>query len=614
MKKLTISEFKKNVFNTISTISNISSFDINNLKEIQSDLVDANYELDSLKEAIFFKKEKFKGKLNEQKEQILDGLCKELKKALKNVQIKEINNTSNIIRRKKDMVELERLENVLRYMNNIGESNPEILESLFTSEEIDDWILLADIIYSELNFGSEDKSIYLNYSKKLEDKISDIFRNAISKNEINLCKSCYEILNALDKQEVLMDLFLLSKELLTTEINVHPLLIETINLSPTKMPDTAFNVFLQSLLKLIEDNSIYIHRIFGEPTDYMISKIFKTSISINLENFLNVGNPAIFLICLKSAYSSLNSFVESLRCMFPRISVAGNAFDIFTPFLYRALLKEVQLFDDILNIFISGTKSLNTYTINGCKIEKTNDYVKIYQHMLVLVDSFLCRKALFYSAENEVEIMMIFAKKLTLIIGKIVSSDCNEISMMRDLVRLYMLNRKILGDKNILFDVFNDKLEDATKDIFNLMVETNKKAIKNIIVSMNFNNYKDPEKLISYLRDMATKIKGFGEKNFHSMLQKSTSSLFSHLYTQILDKCADETTSNNALKLLDSLSRYFSLNAYSLADHNISHLKLICKLIGANERDFKNLLGKEKVSLNEREIQEIVRIKEQKSA
>lgn len=611
MKKLTITEFKKSVFNTASTINHVSNFDVNNLKETRSDLVDANYELDSLKEAIFFKKEKFRGKLNDQKQQILDELCKELKNTLRDIQLKEISNTSVIVRRKKDLVEFERLENVLRYVNDIGESKPEVLEALFSSEDTEDWILLADIIYSELNFGSGDRSVFLNYSKKLEDKISDIFRNAISKNEINLCRSCQEILVALDKQEVLVDIFLLSRGLLTTEINVHPPLIENINLSIMKISSTTFDAFLQNILKLLEENSVYIQRIFGEPTDYMISKIFKTSISINLENFLNVGNPAIFLACLQSAYSSLNSFSESLKSIFPRISTIGSMFDTFTPFLYRALLKEAQLFDEILNMFLAGTKSLSTYVINGSKVEKSDDYVRIYQNMLVLVDSFLDRKKLFYTNENEVEIMMIFAKKLTLVIGKIISSDKDEIDMLDDLTKPYMLNRKVLGEKNHLFNIFNSKLEATIKETFNLMVDTSKKTIKDQILNMDFDDQKDTEKLILYLKNMSANTKRFGEKNLQIMLQKIVSVIFPALYAQILSKCSDEIKANNVLRLLDGLSGYFSLSMCSFAEPDILHLKLVCRLIVANRNDFENLLNKAKVSLNEREIHEIVKIRNQ---
>ncbi|ELA42796.1 uncharacterized protein VICG_00111 [Vittaforma corneae ATCC 50505] len=107
MRKITIADFKGDAFNPMTVIECISEFDIRNTEKALSEISDGNFELDSLKEAIFFKKEKMKQSLSEQKEQMLDELCKELKHTLNDIELQEPTNASEILQERGELVQLK---------------------------------------------------------------------------------------------------------------------------------------------------------------------------------------------------------------------------------------------------------------------------------------------------------------------------------------------------------------------------------------------------------------------------------------------------------------------------------------------------------------------------
>ncbi len=181
---------------------------------------------------------------------------------------------------------------------------------------------------------------------------------------------------------------------------VHPPIMSKISSGAKISDENTFILFLKETEKILTENYDFICLIFGhndEYIDYILSKIYRTLISINLGNFLNVSNPPIFLICFQSRYEAVDSFEKSISCLFQKFDYRSCAIDIFTGFLFTAALKEKQIFDEIMEIFMNGAKGINSYTISSSKVEKSNDYMFIYQKMLIIIEAYLNRAECLYS-------------------------------------------------------------------------------------------------------------------------------------------------------------------------------------------------------------------------
>lgn len=617
MRKATISDFKGASFNPSTIIESASEYNLEEPVKTLDEISNTCFELESLNEAIFFKKEKMKLSLNEQKEQMLNDLCRELKTALNEIDIKEHSRTTEILARRKELMELRTLSKIMKYSLSIEKSELQILESLFKSEDADDWLLLAETVQVQINYGTGDKSNFLIFSKKLEEKITDIFQNALENDNISMCKSCFEILTIIDKQFALIDVFLFSTGLLNTNINVYPKPITSIDLTIDVLKDTTFDQLLKDIIKTLEDKYMVICQVFGlsdEYTEYIYSRITKTLISMNLGNFLNVTNPAIFLLCLQTAYSNMISFGNIIKTLFPKVDFELSLTEIFNQFIYKATIKEIQLFDEILEIYISGAKSLNNYSIDCIKVAKSSNYVRIYENMFILIDSFLNRKELFYTDENEVEVLTFCSKKLCLLVDKVISSEKDEWNAFHSLFSMYLLNKKFLGDKFILFESCNNKIIECVEQEFENIFGSIKMFLKAEIANMFFVEENAHNKLLIYLRNFYTKSTELGERNRKILFYKIFDVLYGLIYTQIQHISFDSKRLANIKKCLDDLSGYFTVNVSSSLGSKLNHLKAMCELINMNYDEFKLVMAKNKSIFTDKEYRDILKCRDDKKS
>lgn len=615
MKKMTIADFKEYAFNPLLIVEGASTYDINETEKAKSEISDAVFELDALKEAIIFKREKMKANPSEKKMQLLSELYKETKGILGEIKPQQLESASKILQKRKELVELKVLLKTLKYSMNSEQTVVQVLDTLIDSDEINDWLLLAEILYAHMTYSKYEKTVFVKFSKRLEEKVAGVFQESVNSNNIHLCRACFDILSTVGKEYALIDTFLLIKNLLTTDINIYPPPLSTIDLRLEVVENSTFKDFLKKTVQIIEENHLFIYRVFDlsdEYCEYMFSKIFKTLISMNLSSFLNVSNPGIFLICIQSAFTNLQLFAKAVKTLFPKIDLELNLSEAFVQFIYKAVANETQIFDEVLESFLSGSKTLNNYIINGEKISKTENYVKIYENMLILVDSFLNRCGHLYGEENEDNIMRYYARKLCIIIDKIVSRDKDSLEALNALFRLYWLNVKLLGNKIDYFKTFTLKLEAAIQQEFEATISAAKTFLKSQIANITFSKKDSHLELLSYLRNTHEKTVAMGEKNVKLIFYKVFNTIESQFYAQIQHIDLGKNQLENALKCLDDFSGYFSFNISSSLETRFDHLKLICKIICAEKNKFDEMITKSRSLLTDKELRDIMKCRERK--
>ncbi len=165
MRKLTISDFKTNSYDVGQSIEKLSLYDLKDPKKKLLDIQEASNDCDSIIEAIFYKKEKMKRGIDSQKEKILEELCKELQKEVKNIKLSDNRNSVSILEQRKIINELTRFKKILVYSIQMKDQVNMILDALIKSDDIEEWRLMAELIYVHITFSkSTDLSIYISYS------------------------------------------------------------------------------------------------------------------------------------------------------------------------------------------------------------------------------------------------------------------------------------------------------------------------------------------------------------------------------------------------------------------------------------------------------------------
>lgn len=614
MKKITMADLKGDSLDVMPLIENASEFNIEDSKRTLGEISDVCFELDTVREAIFFKQQKIVQGLNEEKEKVLDQTCTELQKAIDEISSKDIPQTSEILSKRRSLTELEVICRVMTYSLNTGDSVEPILNSMVNSNDEDDLKLLADVIHAHVNYSLENNDIYVAYSKKLEMKISGLFQKALKgEKSLNQCKLYFEILKAVDKELVLVDLFLLSKNLLATNCKVTAPALSEINISQEALSNTEFHSFIKDVTKTLEDSYEFICKVFelhDEYCDHIFTKISKTLIHMSLSNFLNVSNAAIFLLSLQTANSELNSFGVFIKTLFPRVNCESRFSEVLGQFIYKAILKEMHLFEEVLEIFQSGAKSMNTYTLDGVKVAKTNNPKRIYENLFILINAFLVRRESLYTDENEAEVLKFCARKMGVLVDRIVSAEGSGWETMNSLFQLYLMNRRILGPKVVHFGVLNDKLVEEARAQFESVVELVKAMLKGEISKMKFERENAYEAILKILRDVHKKTTALGESNRKLLFYKLVDAIYVFFLERVEQIDLNKKALANALKCVYEVSTYFTINVSPSLEAKFGRLSMICELLGVDKEQFNRLAMRYRSVLNEKEMREITKRRE----
>jgi len=618
MKKITIADLKGDDIDVMALVENASEFSIEDSAKTLGEIADVCFELDTLREAIFFKQQKMLQSLNEEKEKVLDESCAKLQKAIEQVSSRNLPDTSEILNKRKMRSELEVISKVMTYNLNTGSSIEQMLSSMLNSDDEEDLQLLANIIQVHVNYSLENNDIYVVYSKKLELKVTAIFQKALKDGkESQQCKPYFEILKAIDKELVLVDIFLLSKSLLATNSNITAPAINEINVSQEVFKATELHSFINDITKTLEESYDFICKVFGlddKYCEYIFTKISKTLIHMNLNHFLNVSNAAIFLLSLNTASSVLNSFSAFIKTLFPTVSCESRFSEVLGQFIYKAIVKEMHLFEEILEIFLTGAKSLNTYTLDGTKVAKTTNYRRIYENMFILITAFLVRREALYTEENEAEVLRFCAHKMCVLVDQIVAADGSPWETMYILFQLYLMNKRILGARVSLFTVLSDKLVTESRALFESAVELVKSALKGEILRAKFNNEDGHEGILKLLRDVYKKSTVLGESNRKLLFYKLVDAIYVFFIQRVEQNDLDSKGLENATGCIHEVSAYFTINVSPSLEAKFGRLIMIYDLMGADKKHFDKLAMKYRSALSEKEMREVTKHRESREA
>lgn len=616
MKKITISELKTNAFNPVSIVEGMVSVDSSDIRKMQREVDEALLEAQSLKEAIFYKIEKTRKRMEESGEE--SQMYRELESALRGIELSPLGDSSKILEKRNEIVEMKRIKRVLKYSIELEESREQVLDSLLNSESPEDWELLAELIYVHLHAGDQSASeTFMKFSKRIEEKMVREFQESLAKNGTAMCRSIFEVLATLSKEFALVDQFLLSKNLLSSRTHVHPPVLTTIDLDGVNMSESSFGLFVAEVMKTLEESKHQIFKIFGSDSryiEYLFSRIYKTLIAMNLESFLNVSNPAIFLLCIVNAHTKARELGEFLTLTFSRFDYSSRIDEIFNQFVYKASTKETQLFDEVLNILILGAKSVSSFLLLGEKVSKSDDMVSVFERMLIVVNSMMIRSEMLYSDEDEGEILRYFGRRLCIIVDKTVSGDPDKMSVIYKLRRMHRLCRRFFGEKVGLLEDFLSKIVECISQAFEDKIEQNRLFFKGEVSNMFFVQKDGHKKMFEHLKRCLDEARILSAKNYILFSKRTLKHVYELLYKQIQLVSFGPAQSQHFEDCINDLVGYVSLAFKGTIENKFEVLRTAWHLVVVDQKHFPEMYRRALQKMSERELNDLIKCRSDKEA
>ncbi|KAI5152477.1 hypothetical protein ENBRE01_2859 [Enteropsectra breve] len=619
MKKITIAQLKDDSFNALALIESAIELNPSSLQTSLHHLRAILLDLESSDEALFFKIEKLKHKLREYTKEKYVDIGNKIQLYMNHLTLEPLGDSRIILERNKKILEFKAMQKYLRYACEL-EKNPEpVLKSLLGSEMSHDWIFLSELLHYSIRFSKTiNKEILLIYSKKTEEKMMQIFTKGIKDSKTSSCKVAFQALTNLEKETVLVDQYIFSKNFSSLEISIRPPLINAVNLDNLELPHNQFDEFIDKLMKKLDPSTFDYTSIFGNTPkyqDYFNNKIYRTLIFRNIEGFLDVQTPVIFLMSLSSVYKKLVTFGDFIKEQYSRFASEVYISEGLGQYFPKAIQKEKQLFDEIVEMMLYNKECTIEYSLLDEKLKYDPDYVRSYEKMLCLVDLMQMRAALFYSADEEKELIQYFFRKATSLVERLITQVDNEMVLIGKLSHIFLLTQRYF-DSHQMHNIseFVDFLNTTIQKLFNRKIESYSSEIKHKIHNLYFLKEKGYRIILEYMKDAANEGQCMTGKNHQTYLNRIIATTLERLSKQIFSIAYSKEQGKILLCCLDDFIGYTSFLNNIVFLRKFSHLKEICMLITVQQEMFLTTYKEFKNSISSKELHDLLKCRKDKDA
>lgn len=616
MKKIALSQLKTEVFNPTSIIEGAVDIRPNNPDENLRQMKDVLADLESLNEALFFKMEKLKKNLGAYDRNKYVEIIKSIEGFVERLKIPSLGDSRHILEKNKEILELKQMQKYLRYTVEIGNNGRQVLDALLGSELKDDWLFLAELLHYSIKYArEEDKEMYITYSKRIEEKMVRVFQESQRSKDLLTCRAAFNCLAQLDKETLLLDEYMLGNDIFAGRVDVTPPLATTVDLDEFKLKEDTFEAFVRRIADGIEGGTLEFHAIFGSTprhNDYLYGKLYRMVVFRNLERFLSVANPILFLLCFSSSYASLEELGQLIQQHYPHFEPDVYMNEGFSQYFSKAVQKEKQFFDEVFNILIYDAKTVNSYILLGEPLECTPDFELAYKKLLCIVDLMEQRSKLFYDAADEKELLQYFYRKMGILVENIVIKTESKIATITTLTRLFLLTRKFFGEKFHLVDVFVKKIDESIQTAFADKIESSDQAIKAKTANLYFLKKSGHAPLLNLVKACVSDGEPLKGKNYEAYANAVLGGAYERLYKQIFTIVYTEEQGRHLLCCVDDFLGYISLTNRMEMVRKFSHLREICRLITVEPEFFVSMHEEFGDSITDKELGDLIKCRKDK--
>lgn len=610
-KIITLDKLKTESFNSVAAVEEMVDLDLCDLERSLKQIQESIAELEGLREALFFKAEKLKrdSALRENKRCVTAVAT--IEKQLKELEIPPLGNTFVLLEKNKEILELKAVQKYLRYFIELDKKGSQVLKTLLNSEIKGDWIFLAELLYYAIHCKEmDDKSQLFECSKKLEAKLVGVFRKSLKEEALSECYTAFQALVCLEKETLLLDEYIFQSGFFNIDLEIEHVLSDNIDIDNPSGDNNKFSMFMQRLIDLIESSSPQFASIFGNETRYNIyfyNVIFKMVIFRVIERFLDVNEPALFLDSFTIAYKQLESFGRFIVVHCEDFPVDNYMSEGFEQYKHKAAEKEKELFDIVFNKLVYNGETKINYILMDLPLEHTEDYLKIYELLLYLIDLCDSRAEQFYTSAMEEELLRYFYRKMTVLIEKLVIKDSEDIGTIRCLTSMYLLTKRYFKERTQSLGDFCGKLEAGAREVFNRKIAQTIRTAKEMISDIYFLKRHCHDKLLDFIKRSVREGESLKDKNYRTYALQIFTSVYDNLYKQILTIVYSTSQKENLHICIDDFIGCAVGTGLTEVIKRFYHLKEICDLITVSIDQFITMYDELKGSIEDVELTKLIK-------
>ncbi|TBU03523.1 exocyst complex component protein Sec10 [Hamiltosporidium magnivora] len=544
MATFSIEDFKKENFNELVLINDKLKIDFDNLDETKKNLTRLITELDDLRQAIFFKKEKMKNELNKKEIKTVKENIELLTKNIENLKLNHVDCFKEIIDTKKHLDELKLMQRIINLVCDIKKREFEKIENAIKNEDFETLRFLCfafKTLRDISNFDNESLTENIsNYNKKIEKMITETFERAIVEKNRTLLRHSYVCFMEMDKSKYIIKNYMQSLDLFKLKVSEYNHEIpKKIDLDFYENENNPFFIFISKIRKYYDDELSDIESIFPnhlEVIEIINKRIFQDLIQTELENFMKFEDSFLFLMNLKSSYIKVKELQKFILSIYEES--IGNTLvdDIFEDYVLNAIRKEETAFEEVFQILVNKKKPKNNYILLNESIYNSNfEYKEIFAKLLCIINFFMERaEILNYSEKNIDEILTFFISKLHRLIEIVINtfSGTETLKLCNLLSYLFLIFSNFFSSfprKSHLSENFKSFVDDKIQEIIDTRFKISERKVKGLIKAQTMKEYYDEavntisiKKITCFLKDeniiLNETIPGKNTKDFLTLL------------------------------------------------------------------------------------------------
>ncbi|KAL6121163.1 hypothetical protein NUSPORA_01966 [Nucleospora cyclopteri] len=616
MKNPTIAQVKGASFNLINVMEDCIEINPNDIERGFRGLERILTEIEQLNEALFFKKEKLKSKIRSEDEDKQLSLVQEIQSKLRKVKLEPLGNAKNILEKNKTILELKTLQKILRFSIEIETNAEKVLSSLLNSDIQEDWEFLCTLLYYCLKYRKEsDKDIFLSFMKRIESKMSELFRESLEKKKYSTCKACYISLKQLEKENIIFETYVYSFPKFNNPVNVTAPSMPTVNLDHFNPKNNSFCDYFNSMLSTMTEHKEKSYFIFhGNEQFYtfLVDAIYRVLIHRALELYLDIKDPNLFLLALEHAFEKINDINEFIIHIHSKFEKDVYLFAALNQYILRAIQVESAAFELLFDIYVNDTPAQKKYILCGLEVKKQTNFLRAFEYLLVSINNMRKRAAKMYNEEDEANILGQMLAKMSSLIDKIVLVSIDKMQLINDLSSVYLIIKQFLGAKMNIGAEFINKINNSIQKAFDDKINYVNLTVKSKIANLFFNNSSDYKKLLNFIKTSIKEGEILQGRNFSIYCDRILSYTYKRLYKQILTILYSKEQGQNLLHSIEEIQGYILFINRTAMAHQFNYLRNICTLIIVPKKDFLDEFADLESSLLEKDIKALLKCREDK--
>ena len=616
MSTLQLSHLKTSSFNKIAIVEDCVEIDPKNPQAVENAISNILTEMEDLKEALFFKKEKLGRNIDSVEEDKQKKMLENIQQKLRNVKLDPLGDSKNILEKNKTILELKNIQKILIYSIELNENPENMLNTLLHSDVPEDWVFMCSLIFYSLKYNKVvDHEILLTYEKHIEEKLKAIFRDKLESRDVSILKICVEALSQIGKQNLIYEVYVYSFDLMKNPLNVYPPNVNSVDISSFTLTDNSFANLIKTIVAINDEHFELEYQIFSDRStykEYLFNNIFRVLISKGVELFLGIRDPNLFLLCLNDAYTQVELFIDNMLSKINISKTNMNSYksEAFSHFLYKAIDCEKEGFDQMFNALVNGEPLQKKYFLVGSIVIPQKKMLRAFELLLAVIDVMEKRAEKMYSEEDEKEILKYCFQKMNILIDKLILEASDKIHLINELSRIYILTKRYMGDKFYIVDAFKTKLALSLQEAFDFKINYINLTIKKKINGLFFEEKTDYKKLLIFIKASIKEGELLNGRNFNIYTDRILAYTFKRLHKQILSILYSHVQAENLIHTIDEIQGFVLFINRTAMAHHYNYLRNICKLIAVPQDLFLEMYTELENVIADRDIKALIKCRE----